>query len=62
MPFKFNIEGPETKKAREAEMQERALRSRILQMSIEKEDPVARGLAIDQSLQILQDPQSTTGQ
>ena len=62
MGLSFNIEGPETKKLREADMQERALRSRLVQLAIDKEDPIKRGEAIDASLQVLQDPNATTGQ
>ena len=62
MGLSFNFEGPETKKLRESEAQERALRSRLVQLAIDKEDPIKRGEAIDASLQILQDPNATTGQ
>lgn len=62
MGLSFNIEGPETRKIREAEMQERELRTKMLRMAVEKEDPLTRGAAIDASLQILQNPESTTGQ
>jgi hypothetical protein len=62
MGLSFNIEGPETKKLREADMQERELRTRMLRMAVEKEDPATRGAAIDASLQVLQDPNATTGQ
>ena len=61
MPFQFNIEGPETRKMREAEMQERALRTRMMQMAIEKEDPEARAKAIDVELQAMQSPEAITG-
>jgi hypothetical protein len=61
MPFQFNIEGPETRKMREAEMQERELRTKMLQMAIEKEDPEARARAIDVELQAMQSPEATTG-
>jgi hypothetical protein len=62
MGLSFNFEGPETKKLREADMQERELRTKMLRMAVEKEDPATRGAAIDASLQVLQDPNSTTGQ
>jgi len=62
MGLSFNIEGPETKKLREADMQERELRTRMLRMAVEKEDPATRGAAIDASLQVLQDQNATTGQ
>jgi len=62
MGLSFNIEGPETKKLREADMQERELRTKMLRMAVEKEDPATRGAAIDASLQVLQDPNATTGQ
>ena len=62
MGLSFNIEGPETKKLREADMQERELRTKMLRMAVEKEDPTTRGAAIDASLQIMQDPNATTGQ
>jgi hypothetical protein len=62
MGLSFNIEGPETKKLRQADMQERELRTKMLRMAVEKEDPATRGAAIDASLQVLQDPNATTGQ
>ena len=62
MGLSFNFEGPQTKKLREAEMQERELRTKMLRMAVEKEDPATRGAAIDASLQVLQDPNATTGQ
>ena len=62
MGLSFNIEGPETKKIRESEAQERALRSRLVQLAIDKEDPIKRGEAIDASLQVLQDQNATIGQ
>jgi len=62
MGLSFNIEGPETKKLREADMQERELRTKMLRMAVEKEDPATRGAAIDASLQVLQDTNATTGQ
>jgi hypothetical protein len=62
MPFQFNIEGPETKKQRELQMQNAELNARILQRSLEKEDPMVRGKQIDESLAIFNDPNSTQGQ
>lgn len=62
MPISFNIEGPETKRLREAEMQERQLRTRMLQMAIEKEDPTTRGASLDAAMATMQDPNATTGQ
>ncbi len=62
MPFQFNIEGPETKKQREIQMQNAELNARILQRSLEKEDPMVRGKQIDESLAIFNDPNSTQGQ
>jgi hypothetical protein len=62
MGIQFNIEGPETKKQRELQMQNAELNARILQRSLEKEDPMARGQQIDESLGILNDPESTQGQ
>jgi len=62
MGLSFNFEGPETKKLRESEAQERALRSRLVQLAIDKEDPIKRGEAIDASLQVLQDQNATIGQ
>lgn len=61
MPFQFNIEGPETRKIRELDQRLRELQVKNLQAQIEKEDPTMRGSAIDASMAILQDPNSTTG-
>jgi hypothetical protein len=62
MGIQFNIEGPETKKQRELQMQNAELNARILQRSLEKEDPMVRGKQIDESLAIFNDPNSTQGQ
>ena len=62
MPFKFDIEGPVTKKQRELDQRLRELQTRNLQMQLEREDPIARGNLIDQSLSILNDPNSSQGQ
>jgi hypothetical protein len=61
MPFKFDIEGPETKKQRELDQRLRELQTKNLQMQLEREDPTSRGAAIDVELAALQDPNATTG-
>jgi hypothetical protein len=61
MAIQFNIEGPETRKARELDQRLRELQVKNLQAQIEKEDPTMRGSAIDASMAVLQDPNATTG-
>jgi len=61
MPFKFDIEGPETKKQRELDQRLRELQTKALQTQLEKEDTSLRGAAIDTELTALQDPNATTG-
>lgn len=47
---------------RQAQLQNAELNARILQRSLEREDPMVAGKAIDESLSILNDPNSTQGQ
>jgi hypothetical protein len=61
MPFKFDIEGPETRKQRELDQRLRELQTKALQTQLEKEDTGLRGSAIDTELAALQDPNATTG-
>jgi hypothetical protein len=61
MKFKFDIEGPETRKQRELDQRLRELQVKNLQMQIEREEPTSRAAAIDVELAALQDPGATTG-
>lgn len=62
MPFKFDIEGPETRKQRELDQRLRDIQIKSAQALLEKENPEMRATRLDQAAAVLQDPNATPGQ